>query len=316
MLQRQYWWAGLNRTQMESIEGSFLWSPFRNKDGRNNHFYDNMEKANIGDFVFSFADKKISYVGSVLAKSIKAPQPNTFGQKAKDWAGTGWLLRVEWEELKFSFSPEKNINHIRDLLPKKYSPYNVKLNKGQQGAYLAQINEKLAKFIILESKQQIDDLFKPSLGEKLDESDRSLLQSMIADKNLSDTEKRQVANARIGQGEFRQNVFKFISNCPVTGICDENLLIASHIKAWRDCDTYQERLDGENGLPLAPHIDKLFDKGLITFDDDGILIASKHLSHDVQIAWGLIEKIGKKVMDVTFKRSQFLTYHRRKYFIK
>ena len=102
-------------------------------------------------------------MGSVLAKSIKAPQPNSFGQKAKDWAGTGWLLKVEWEELKFSFSLEKNINHIRDLLPKKYSPYNVKLNKGQQGAYLAQINEKLAKLIILESKQQIDDFFNLAL---------------------------------------------------------------------------------------------------------------------------------------------------------
>lgn len=147
---------------MESIEGGFLWSPFKNQDGGKNHFDDNIATI-IGDFVFSFADKKISYVGSVLAKSIKAPQPNSFGQKAKDWAGTGWLLKVEWEELKFSFSLEKNINHIRDLLPKKYSPYNVKLNKGQQGAYLAQINEKLAKLIILESKQQIDDFFNLAL---------------------------------------------------------------------------------------------------------------------------------------------------------
>ena len=52
---------------------------------------------------------------------------------------------------------------------------------------------------------------------------------MTADKTLSDTEKRQVAKARIGQGEFRKNVFEFVRHCPVTRIRDENLLIASHI---------------------------------------------------------------------------------------
>ena len=34
MPERQYWWAGLSRTQKESIEGEFLWSPFKNKMGQ------------------------------------------------------------------------------------------------------------------------------------------------------------------------------------------------------------------------------------------------------------------------------------------
>ena len=105
MPEKQYWWAGLSRTQKESIEGEFLWSPFKNKNGASNHFYDNMARANADDLIFSFANKKISYVGVVLEKSIKAAQPRTFGSKAKDWADTGWLLKVEWEQLKPSLSP-------------------------------------------------------------------------------------------------------------------------------------------------------------------------------------------------------------------
>ena len=41
-------------------------------------------------------------------------------------------------------------------------------------------------------------------------------------------------------------------------------LNARHIKPWRDASD-AERLDGANGLLLAPHIDHLFDEGCITF---------------------------------------------------
>ena len=273
-----------------------------------------MARANADDLIFSFANKKISYVGVVLEKSIKAAQPRTFGSKAKDWADTGWLLKVEWEQLKPSFSPEKNIDHIKDLLPKIYSPYLTTLNKGRQGAYLAQISKDLADVITAKSKNKLDDFFKPVFGDFQDESDRLVLKNILSNKALSDTEKRRVAKARIGQGEFRQNVFQVITHCPVTGIGDEDLLVASHIKAWRDCNSYQERLDGENGLPLAPHIDKLFDKGFITFDNEGILIASQNLSGEIERAWGLTNKIGEKLIDVSDRRAKYLEHHRKNYF--
>ncbi|MGH8783212.1 HNH endonuclease [Paraburkholderia sp.] len=42
------------------------------------------------------------------------------------------------------------------------------------------------------------------------------------------------------------------------------LLIASHIKPWRESDN-EERLDGMNGLLLATHADRLFDRYLMSF---------------------------------------------------
>ena len=54
---------------------------------------------------------------------------------------------------------------------------------------------------------------------------------------------------------------------------DPNFLIASHIKPWKVSDNVL-RLDGSNGLTLAPRIDRLFDKGYITFSQDGSLFLS------------------------------------------
>jgi predicted restriction endonuclease len=67
------------------------------------------------------------------------------------------------------------------------------------------------------------------------------------------------------------------SVCRITGIEKPNLLIAGHIKPWRTCDSAAERLDGFNGLMLAPHADFLFDRGLISFEDDGRLLLSSQL---------------------------------------
>ena len=45
------------------------------------------------------------------------------------------------------------------------------------------------------------------------------------------------------------------------------LLIASHIKPWRDSND-EERLDACNGLLLAAHVDKAFDRYLLSFREE------------------------------------------------
>ena len=58
------------------------------------------------------------------------------------------------------------------------------------------------------------------------------------------------------------------------------MLRASHIKPWTNCANSNERLDGYNALLLAPHIDLLFDRGCITFQDNDDLRLSKNLKGD------------------------------------
>jgi predicted restriction endonuclease len=65
--------------------------------------------------------------------------------------------------------------------------------------------------------------------------------------------------------------------CAVTEVDDTALLVASHIKPWRDCSN-SERLDPYNGFLLLPHLDHLFDKGFISFEDSGEILISSALS--------------------------------------
>jgi predicted restriction endonuclease len=90
--------------------------------------------------------------------------------------------------------------------------------------------------------------------------------------------------ARRGQGKFRARVQNVEPACRVTGVSAEKFLIASHIKPWKDSNN-QERLSGNNGLFLSPHIDRLFDAGFISFTPAGKMLVSDSLDADVLPKW-------------------------------
>lgn len=84
---------------------------------------------------------------------------------------------------------------------------------------------------------------------------------------------------RIGQYFFRASVMAAYGNsCCITGLKKTELLIASHIKPWKDSDSKTERTNPSNGLCLNALHDKAFDRGLITLDKDYRIILSGKLS--------------------------------------
>lgn len=119
---------------------------------------------------------------------------------------------------------------------------------------------------------------------------------------------------RIGQEKFRRNLLNDISFCPVTGITDKRILLASHIKPWRVSDN-NERLDKNNGFIFSPTIDKLFDIGLITFDNNKSLLISKALDKDNIKYIGLEQKKIYHNLPVE-SRIQYLEYHRNYIFLE
>lgn len=92
------------------------------------------------------------------------------------------------------------------------------------------------------------------------------------------TERQALIVARRGQGKFRDQLIERWRSCSVTGFGPEAVLVASHIIPWCKCKTNKERLDVNNGLLLIPNIDKLFDRGLVTFDQDGRIRLSPNLN--------------------------------------
>nr|WP_246252255.1 HNH endonuclease signature motif containing protein [Mesorhizobium camelthorni] len=68
--------------------------------------------------------------------------------------------------------------------------------------------------------------------------------------------------------------------CAVTGIEQPELLVAGHIKPWSL--EIGRRLDPTNGICLNRLHDRAFDKGLITFEDDGYMVFSPRLKPDTR----------------------------------
>lgn len=93
-------------------------------------------------------------------------------------------------------------------------------------------------------------------------------QEIEHDENMTVTQRTALVQARLGQGQYRKNLIRlWDGRCSVTGYADPRVLVASHIKPWYLSNNI-ERLDAHNGLLLTPNLDKVFDKGLITFDPD------------------------------------------------
>ena len=124
---------------------------------------------------------------------------------------------------------------------------------------------------------------------------------------LSPTEREAIVKARIGQGVFRQYLVDYWSRCAVTDCTEVTLLRASHIKPWKDSE-FNERLNRYNGLLLSPTLDQCFDSGFVSFDDNGQIIISKHLSKGDAEALHLHADMRLRKIEPQHKI--FLSYHR------
>ncbi|AWK84633.1 HNH endonuclease [Photobacterium damselae] len=130
------------------------------------------------------------------------------------------------------------------------------------------------------------------------------LSDILRDSTTTETEKERLIKARIGQGDFRTALITMWDGCAVTGIKTKELLIASHIKPWRKA-LNSERLDPFNGLLLIANLDKAFDTGLISFDNNGQIMISP-LFTDAEAA-GINSSMTLPVMH---KHKTYLKYHR------
>jgi putative restriction endonuclease len=309
----RYWWVNHKQTVTHEIAGSYLWSPKAQSNGARSQFYDNMRMASLGDLVVSYANAKIKYIGIVSDYVISAPKPDEFGHIGY-WSTDGWLLPVTWYPVQ-EVKPKDLFDIIKPLLPAKYSPISLETGHGNQAAYLAEISKELFEVISTAAGLNSEFIlpaisFRTELLEDIESSE----ENAIVNSSLSDTEKKQIIKARKGQGDFRNSLFNVEPRCRLTGIENPSLLIASHIKPWRSCISSIERLDCFNGLLLAPHVDYLFDRGFISFFDDGNLMISDRLTHDDRNRLG--------VTDTTFintplkeEQKSYMNYHRENIFL-
>jgi hypothetical protein len=101
------------------------------------------------------------------------------------------------------------------------------------------------------------------------------------------TEAERLIVQRVGQEIFRGALLAYWGGrCPLTGITDVQLLRASHIVPWAECETDEKRLDVHNGLLLSALWDAAFDAGLVSFTDEGDVVYSSRLKETAIAALG------------------------------
>ncbi|MEX6314993.1 HNH endonuclease [Providencia manganoxydans] len=121
-----------------------------------------------------------------------------------------------------------------------------------------------SRYLIIKNKEKTD-YYREHINKLLSDEVKLNLPYGISNSDVGETERDAIIKQRTKQKLFRDRLFSMWGACcAVTNIDINELIIASHIKPWSECNN-DERIDAANGIPLCSHFDKLFDKHLITF---------------------------------------------------
>ena len=125
----------------------------------------------------------------------------------------------------------------------------------------------------------------------------------------SATEVERLVRQRVGQGIYRESLMDYWGGaCAVTGIAVPELLRASHAKPWAECATDAERLNVFNGFLLCAHLDALFDRYLMTFDEAGTAVFAPAITPEVRERLGIAGDL--RLRWLAPEHEQFLGQHR------
>ena len=218
-----------------------------------------------------------------------------FGGITKKTSGD-YVTRMKFLAHDYSLDETLTKEKIDEILRQedfKRQERSVYTSKKSQSDFRAGLNKFLA-FINSDYHKRIAD------------SIITEIKAVENDNTIKMTEKDSIVKSRIGQGIFRKGLIEYwhgcaISQCPLTW-----MLIASHIKPWRDADN-QERLDPYNGLLLLPNYDKLFDLGYISFNSKGKIMYSRLLDKFDRETIGLTNNL--HLVKLEEQHLKYLKYH-------
>lgn len=266
-----YWWVSQNHTFRQEHPGGYLWAPKRDRGDSTPHHWISMTTVAVGDVIFSYVNQSIFALGIAKTPAYDANRPEEFAA-AESWQNDGWRIDVTYQDIA-PLPLSEFVDDFYPLLSQRHSPLTV-ARRGTQG-YLFALPDVAGHLLL--------DRLSIVLDWSADEEIERALVKTIPDR----TTRRAVIQARVGQGQFRRDLFEYwFGKCTLTGFDIGPLLRASHIKPWCDSNN-AERIDPMNGLLLAPGCDAAFDAKLITFEDDGRMLVSPTLNDDHLSALGL-----------------------------
>ena len=265
-----------------------------------------VDKIQLNDEVFLWrSDGGNRGTGGILAKArvVSLPTERTGDENAKDywhtddWANPYLAVKMEVLEVRLEdgfISRLSLLEHpvLKDLLI---------LRLRQQTNYL----------LSSEHAFELQKLWNFSNSKMQNKLDSDVMKNLIDDE-ITETEKEQIIKSRIGQSTFKKALLAVEKKCSLCGVSDEHFLIASHIKPWSQSNN-QERLDVNNGLLLCPNHDALFDKGYISFGDDGTIMLSDSLDKATKVFLNVNETMNIRMNE---GQREYMKWHRENLYSK
>jgi hypothetical protein len=300
-----FFWVNIGKSHKEAIEGHFLWAPIHSEkpktDGgvRTTYFshWNSVATVRAGDIIFCNVDRKIAYVAIAKLDAYEAAPPST--RTFTEWDPNGRRVDVEFIPLEPPISIEGYIlDSFKDRYNDRCTPRVVTKTGTIFQGYMASLPTDAGIDLLRLAGDQEEAIATTSLNLSAP--------TMSQRRSTSPTTKQALREARIGQGRFRRDLLTLWQRCPITGITNPDLLIASHVKPW-SISSDEEKLDPYNGFLFAVHIDRLFDKGLISFDGEGHILISQHLSERDALALNIHHGIN---LPLRQEHQKYLEAHR------
>ncbi len=291
-----YWWVNLSQARRHELDAGYLWSAAPA-----------MRRARAGDIVFVHAGGNVARLGLVTGAPFAARRSATAGRRGVRRSSEGLRLPVHFEELLQALRPAEHLLAFRKVLPTRHSPLRA-TGDANPAVYFSAVAEPLAGLLCELLGGQVEELQRaaPALGNS-ERADEVAEQALLSRLDLDAGTRKRLLSARRGHGVFREHVERHEQYCRLTGLLDRRHLRARHIKPWRDSND-REKLDGCNGLLLSPHVDQLFERGLISFSDAGDLLVARQLNPAVLQAWGIAQP--RNVGAFQSGQCSYLEWHR------
>lgn len=294
-----FYWVNCGTYYNEISENKFLWCPASTPGGVVPVGWKIITEVKKGDVIFCHRHGDILSIAIALIDAYPSERP--INRDDNGGVNVGYKIDVDLEEFEVPISTEEFKEQFISLYNNRCNPKVFTEKKQATQQYMAFIPDGAGALIL----ECLGDA-SIRIHEKLE-----LLNVSNDISKSKPTFKQALIKARVGQGQFRNAVLNlWESTCPITKINKPELLVASHIVSWQ-LSNNEEKLDQFNGFPLSPDVDKLFDKGFISFSDAGEIIQHQSIK-DTDILGKLgIDKANK--IDLKEGNIPYLKRHREIY---
>lgn len=253
----------------------------------------------------------LSYMNALQSEYLSPSQEYRKKDQMKDL----WMKRIDKinklpEIIEFTIQDQKQIGGARGYVNSDDEAYN--LIRELALPYVSYI-------LVMHLKEGENDVFYWKLFADFAEIDRRRSYVINYGKKgegiaipkaepKHDDESKEYRQARKGQGKYRAALLEECPMCVITGITEEKLLIASHIKPWA-ASTDKEKIDPKNGFILSSLYDRLFDQGFITFTPDRRVKITNWLSEYNRKRIGIKDNQQIPMLPIVEERLKYLEYH-------